>query len=71
VTPRRLALLEPPLTLDNFEGVAAVENPDGTTGLWMISDDNFSRRQRTLLMAFAFDEAALEAGGLEPAAAAD
>lgn len=37
--------------VDNFEGVAAVEGPQGAR-LYIISDDNFSGSQRTLLYAF-------------------
>jgi hypothetical protein len=47
-----LAELAPPMPLDNFEGVAAVRMPDGVTRIYIISDDNFSARQRTLLYAF-------------------
>jgi hypothetical protein len=41
-----------PLTVDNFEGVAVVPGPRGGDRFYMISDDNFSDRQRTLLLAF-------------------
>jgi len=47
-----LALLAPPLLIDNFEGVAAVRAPNGATRIYIVSDDNFSDRQRTLLYAF-------------------
>lgn len=47
-----LARLAPPLPLDNFEAISAVRMPDGATRLYIVSDDNFSRRQRTLLLAF-------------------
>lgn len=40
------------LTIDNFEGIAARETPDGRVRLFIVSDDNFSTRQRTLLMVF-------------------
>lgn len=40
------------LTIDNYEGIAARQLPDGRVRLYVISDDNFSGRQRTLLMAF-------------------
>ena len=54
-----LAVLAPPLTLDNFEGLAVREEP-GRTFLYLISDDNFRNCdsdpkpgcQRTLLMKF-------------------
>jgi hypothetical protein len=41
-----------PATVDNFEGVAAVPRPDGTIRFYLISDDNFSNSQRTLLLAW-------------------
>ena len=41
-----------PLTVDNFEGLAAVPKPDGAIRFYLISDDNFSSSQRTLLLAF-------------------
>lgn len=40
-----------PATVDNFEGLAAVAGPDGGYRFYLISDDNFARSQRTLLMA--------------------
>jgi hypothetical protein len=40
------------LTRDNFEGLAIVRNAKGGTRLYILSDDNFSATQRTLLMAF-------------------
>jgi hypothetical protein len=52
-----LAVLSWPLTLDNMEGVAARRNPaTGEILLYLISDDNFSRLQRTLLLVFALEE---------------
>jgi hypothetical protein len=45
-------VLERPLTVDNFEGVAAQARPDGRVRFYLISDDNFSGKQRTLLLAF-------------------
>jgi hypothetical protein len=44
--------LQPPATVDNFEGVAVAPSPTGGLRLYLLSDDNFSARQRTLLMAF-------------------
>lgn len=44
--------LQAPLTRDNFEGMAVVRNRAGGARLYLISDDNFSDRQRTLLLAF-------------------
>ena len=44
--------LRGPLTVDNFEGLAAVPGTDGAIRFYLISDDNFSSAQRTLLLAF-------------------
>ncbi|WP_374471070.1 esterase-like activity of phytase family protein [Phenylobacterium sp.] len=47
-----------PLTVDNFEGLAAVPGPGGRIRFYLISDDNFGHfagaptDQRTLLLAF-------------------
>ena len=41
-----------PLTIDNFEGLAAVSRPDGGVRFYLLSDDNAARSQRTLLLAF-------------------
>ena len=43
--------LLPPLSVDNFEGLA-VREEGGRTFLYIVSDDNFSGSQRTLLMKF-------------------
>ncbi|OQW62420.1 MAG: hypothetical protein A4S17_07940 [Proteobacteria bacterium HN_bin10] len=57
VEPELLALLEPPFPLDNFEGISAVRASDGATRLYIISDNNRSAQQRTLLLAFDIVEA--------------
>lgn len=41
-----------PYTIDNFEGLAAAPSPSGGLRFYLISDDNFSKSQRTLLVAF-------------------
>ncbi len=46
---RKLAELTGPVPRDNFEGLAVAPDPAGVT-LWLISDDNFARFQRTLLL---------------------
>jgi hypothetical protein len=48
----QIAELRPPLTLDNFEGVAVHLAPDGTTRITLVSDDNFHPLQRTLIVQF-------------------
>jgi len=50
--PQTLATLKRPFPVDNFEGITVTNLPDGTVRLYIISDDNFSVRQRTLLLAF-------------------
>ncbi len=49
------AHLKAPFPVDNFEGVAIGASPAGATRIWLISDDNFSAKQRTLLFAFDLD----------------
>lgn len=59
IPPRTLAVLRPPLALDNFEGLAFAED-NGARYLYLVSDDNFRNCaedeapdcQRTLLMKF-------------------
>ena len=45
------ATLRAPLPVDNFESAAIGTSPVGGTRIWLISDDNFSNDQRTLLLA--------------------
>ncbi len=42
--------------VDNMEGIDAHVTPEGETVLTMISDDNFSLLQRTLLLQFTLVE---------------
>lgn len=46
-----IATFRAPLNVDNFEGLAVREEA-GRTFLYIVSDDNFSSSQRTLLMKF-------------------
>lgn len=48
---KELALLEPPLTVDNFESVVVRPRADGRWVAYVLSDDNFNPLQATLLMA--------------------
>jgi hypothetical protein len=57
-----LARLASPMPVDNFEAISAVRMPDGATRLYIVSDDNFSRRQRTLLLAFDIADEQRNAG---------
>jgi hypothetical protein len=47
-----LAVIRQPLTVDNFEGIAAARGPRGEARIYLLSDDNFSFWQRTLLLMF-------------------
>ena len=42
--------------VDNMEGIDAHRTPEGETVLTMVSDDNFSMLQRTLLLQFTLVE---------------
>jgi hypothetical protein len=53
-----LAEMRAPLTVDNFEGLATRRGPAGENLLYVLSDDNLSRVQRTLLLLFALMPAA-------------
>lgn len=50
---RPLGAIEPPLGADNFEGLSVRRAPDGTLLAYVVSDDNFSPLQRTLLVQYA------------------
>jgi hypothetical protein len=47
-----LAVLRQPSTADNFEGISVARGPRGETLVYILSDDNFSIWQRTLLLMF-------------------
>lgn len=51
-----LAHLEPPLLVDNLEGLDVHRSADGSVIVYMVSDDNFNASQRTLLMTFRLDQ---------------
>lgn len=51
---RELARFERPVQTENFEGLAVVQER-GRTVIWIVSDDNVSWWQRTLLLKFALD----------------
>lgn len=50
-----LASWERPYSVDNMEALAVTRDGDGAVLLWVMSDDNQSKTQRTLLMLFRFD----------------
>jgi hypothetical protein len=51
VSGRVIATLAPPYLVDNMEGIAITQKA-GETYIWLISDNNFSVFQRTILMKF-------------------
>ncbi|WP_432736997.1 esterase-like activity of phytase family protein [Maridesulfovibrio sp. FT414] len=53
INPDTLFEIASPLPRDNFEGLDTVTTEDGTTYAYIISDDNFSPVQHTLLTLFA------------------
>jgi hypothetical protein len=55
IRPQELARLTPPLTVDNFEGIAVAPAADGGTLVFLLSDDNFNPLQRTLLLVFRLE----------------
>jgi hypothetical protein len=52
VRSEELAFLAVPYAVDNLEGIYATRGPRGETLLWLLSDDNFNRAQRTILLLF-------------------
>lgn len=50
-----VARLASTLPVDNFEGLAVVPQKNGTLIVWLISDDNQTRLQRTLLWKLVVD----------------
>lgn len=55
IRPTELARIAPPLTVDNFEGIAVAPATDGGTLVFLLSDDNFNPAQRTLLLVFRLE----------------
>lgn len=45
-------VIERPATVDNMEGLAAVEGSGGRIRFYLLADDNFSPQERTLLLTF-------------------
>jgi len=53
---KELAQLIPPVNVDNMEALAAVRASDGSTLIYLLSDDNFNPLQRTLLLQFRLND---------------
>ena len=49
VSGQEIAILAPPLDVDNFEGVATRTGTHGETLIYLVSDDNFQPLEKTLL----------------------
>lgn len=47
-----VARLVPPVTVDNMEGITARKGDNGEPLIYLVSDDNFSPLQRTILLMF-------------------
>ncbi len=63
-----IASLAPPVLVDNMEGIAVTKDGKAIY-LWLISDNNFSIFQRTILMKFRLsDRSAGDIGNKKPAA---
>lgn len=58
---RTIATFRPPLITENFEGLAVEDSPDGAV-IWMLSDDNLAKWQRTLLVRMLWPGPSAEAG---------
>ncbi|MXO91476.1 esterase-like activity of phytase family protein [Pontixanthobacter aquaemixtae] len=58
---REMAAISDPDLEDNYEGLAIIPRKDGTVDLWLISDDNGTTFQRTLLVKLHWDPATQDA----------
>ncbi|HKX78631.1 MAG TPA: esterase-like activity of phytase family protein [Novosphingobium sp.] len=56
---REVARLTSTLPVDNFEGMAVVPRSDGHLTVWLLSDDNNAKTQRTILWKLGVDPAKL------------
>ncbi len=52
IAGKEILYLAPPEAVDNFEGIEILPMPDGRTYFLLLSDDNYSKTQRTLLLQF-------------------
>ncbi len=51
-----IAVIRPPLAVDNMEGIDVKSGPDGKTLVYLLSDNNFNILQRNLLLLFELEE---------------
>ena len=54
---RVIARFEPPVVSDNYEGLS-ITTENGHAIIWIVSDNNYNRWQRTLLLKFALNQTA-------------
>ena len=66
IVGKELLRLEQPLAVENFEGIAVQQSSKGTT-IFMVSDDNYSAFQQTLLLQFLLPSTAADALTTPPA----
>ena len=52
VRGEEVARFAPPVTVDNMEGIAARKGDNGEPIVYLVSDNNFSPLQRTILLMF-------------------
>ncbi|APE27451.1 esterase-like activity of phytase family protein [Aurantiacibacter gangjinensis] len=55
LSPEILVRLDDIVPRENYEGIAVRETADGRAEIWLISDDNFSAFQRTLVVQLFLD----------------
>lgn len=59
ITPEEIARIADPRIADNFEGMTAMREPDGSAAIWLISDSNeMVWAQRTLVLKLRLAERA-------------
>lgn len=62
MSPRIIMGFDGVLPAENYEGIAVRQQDDGRIAVWIISDDNFSVLQRTLLAKLVFDPRQTDGG---------
>jgi hypothetical protein len=60
LTSRLIGTIADARLAENYEGMAVEAGPGGALALWLVSDDNQNDWQRTRLVRFALDPAALD-----------
>lgn len=56
LAPREVARMTNSVIIDNFEGISSRRNELGETLVYIVSDDNFSPLQRSLLVMYRLDD---------------